>query len=233
MSLVFDRPELFDKLTGLLEKQSKITNTLVQDKIIPFKTSHFPLTLNENYSKYTKFSLEIGSGWGEFTLANALKSPDIFTIALEKKKTRVLRSAKNQSKKDIENIRWMIIDIDWYFEGVFLAKQFDTIIINFPDPWPKVRHHKHRFIKPDMVKELARITKPGGILEYATDYWPYMESGLTLLESSEYWENIFFPLSVRPLIPGRPVSFFQRIKKEEGENVYFASLKRTDKEIEP
>jgi len=231
MSLVFDRPELFDKLTGILERKSNITNALIKEKIIPFKTSDFPLVLNENYPQFKKFAIEIGSGWGEFTLANAQDHPDVLTIALEKKKHRITRSAKHQIKREIENVRWMIIDIGWYFEGVFLEKQFDKITINFPDPWPKAKHHKHRFIKPDMVTELSRIAKPGGILEYGTDYWPYMESGLTLLEDSGYWENLFSPRTVRPYIPERPISFFQELKKEEGENVYFACLKRSFKEV--
>ncbi|MES0491162.1 MAG: hypothetical protein ABUK01_14285 [Leptospirales bacterium] len=229
MSLVFDRPQLFDKLTGILEKQSEISNDLFKNKIIPFDTSKFPLALNEYYNNYKEFSLEIGSGWGEFTLANAQKNSEVLTIALEKKKPRILRSVKNQIKKEIENVRWMIIDISWYFEGIFSAEQFDSIIINFPDPWPKAKHHKHRFLKPDMVAELSKISKPGALLQYGTDYWPYMESGLTLLENSGYWENTFSPLTVRRSIPDRPVSFFQRIKKEEGENVYFACLKRSNK----
>ena len=46
----------------------------------------------------------------------------------------------------------------------------------FPDPWPKTRHHKRRFLQMEMLDQLARVLKPGAELRFATDdksYLPY------------------------------------------------------------
>ena len=50
----------------------------------------------------------------------------------------------------------------------------------FPDPWPKTRHHKRRFLQMEMLDELARVLKPGAELRFATDdksYLPMRWSG--------------------------------------------------------
>ena len=48
------------------------------------------------------------------------------------------------------------------------------VFILFPDPWPKARHHKRRFIQMAMLDELARIMKPGGEIRFATDDTGYL-----------------------------------------------------------
>jgi tRNA (guanine-N(7)-)-methyltransferase len=49
------------------------------------------------------------------------------------------------------------------------------IYILFPDPWPKLRHHKRRLIQPEVIAELARVLKPGGRLRFATDWADYAD----------------------------------------------------------
>ena len=58
--------------------------------------------------------------------------------------------------------------IDWLPAGA-LAR----IDLLYPDPWPKRRHWKRRFIQDDSLKRLARILKPGGELRFATDIADY------------------------------------------------------------
>jgi len=49
------------------------------------------------------------------------------------------------------------------------------VFILFPDPWPKTRHHKRRFLQMDMLDELARVMKPGADLRFASDDAGYVE----------------------------------------------------------
>src|ERR1043166_3331057 len=49
------------------------------------------------------------------------------------------------------------------------------VFILFPDPWPKTRHHKRRFIQMEMLGELARVMKPGAELRFASDDAGYVE----------------------------------------------------------
>jgi len=215
-----------EKLVNILIKKTPSKPVKGIEYIIPFSPQNFPLHLLNDYPDFSKFTLEIGSGWGEFTREYATLNPDEMIIALEKKKKRVVRSARNQKNEEIKNIRWMVCDIEWYFESIFQKDSFNKVIINFPDPWPKTRHTKHRFFTKPFLNELLRITKANAKIEFATDYWPYMESVCDLLETSGDWKNSSGAKVILTNIQKRPVSFFEKVKRMEGENIYFVNFSR-------
>jgi len=62
------------------------------------------------------------------------------------------------------------------------------VFILFPDPWPKTRHHKRRFIQMDMLDQLARVMKRGSELRFATDDAPYLEWALERLSAHPSFE---------------------------------------------
>jgi tRNA (guanine-N7-)-methyltransferase len=64
----------------------------------------------------------------------------------------------------------------------------DRVYILFPDPWPKARHHKRRLINPDVVAELARVLKPGGLVRFATDWADYVGWTLERFAASPAFE---------------------------------------------
>jgi len=214
------------KLTGILQIKNKSLSEKFGNYMVSFEPSLFPMNIHKLYPGYATYILELGSGWGEFALEYAKQNPDSMYIALDKKKYRIKKSVKEQFQKKISNIRWMICNLEWIFHNVFEKKSFDKIIINFPDPWPKTRHQKHRFVGPKMIEELLLILKPGGIVEFATDNWPYMEEGLAHFESSGKWENIHGKGIILSQIPDRPESFFENLKKSEKENIYIIQLKK-------
>ncbi len=62
------------------------------------------------------------------------------------------------------------------------------VFILFPDPWPKTRHHKRRFIQMEMLDRLARVTKPGAQLRFATDDKSYLPWALERLMANPAFE---------------------------------------------
>ena len=62
----------------------------------------------------------------------------------------------------------------------------DRMIILFPDPWPKARHHKRRLVQDDFVAEAVRLLKPGGRLRFATDWADYADWALRRLTASPH-----------------------------------------------
>ena len=60
----------------------------------------------------------------------------------------------------------------------------------FPDPWPKKRHHKRRIVQSGFIDLLARKIRAGGILHLATDWTPYAEHMLEVLEGHSSFENL-------------------------------------------
>ena len=70
------------------------------------------------------------------------------------------------------------------------AACFDRIQIFFPDPWPKVRHHKRRLIQRSFIALLAHKMKPDGQLLIATDCVNYAHSILNLLNAAPELRNM-------------------------------------------
>lgn len=194
-----------------------------------FDLQELPLNLEPLQSSFNEILLEIGSGWGEFTLENASLHPSSLIIAVEKKRHRIIESIKKQKSLGITNIRWLVLDVQWFFNEVFEKDTFDKIIINYPDPWPKKRHHKHRFVHEERIMDLQKLIKGNGILEFATDYYEYAREVMMLLESSQEWQNLNDPLTLLSEIPQRPVSYFQQLKLKEGFPSYFLQFQVVDK----
>ncbi len=211
-----------EKLAGILQKKH-----LGNDYNIPFDPGALPIAPDTHYPGYAKYILEIGSGWGEFTNDLATEHPDWFLVALEKKKKRVRYSIAEQTERGISNIRWVIINVDWFFKELFTPESFDTIIINFPDPWPKKRHHKHRFMGESFIQILYGLLKNNGELEFATDHREYMDNVLDIFDGMpQEWENIHGKKVVKSRIENRPVSYFENEQKNKGLDVYFLQVKK-------
>ena len=128
--------------------------------------------------------LEIGFGGAEHLIAQAQLNPrsgfigsDAFVNAIGKALTAV-------EDNDLDNVRLHFGDaselVDWLPAGS-LAR----IDLLYPDPWPKRRHWKRRFIQDDSLKRLARILKSGGELRFATDIADYAAYALARIMRSD------------------------------------------------
>ena len=74
-------------------------------------------------------------------------------------------------------------------EQVIASESLDRIQIYFPDPWHKKRHHKRRLIQPEFVSLLSDRLRPGGKLHLATDWQPYAEHMLEVLDANAELTN--------------------------------------------
>ncbi|MFO1526868.1 MAG: methyltransferase domain-containing protein [Turneriella sp.] len=188
-----------------------------QTSVAAFK----PYDIRHDFPGYKKYALEIGCGWGEFTRATAAAEPQTFFVAIEKKLARVIASGREQQTSGIGNIRYLVLDVTWFFDGIFAAQSFDSITINFPDPWPKARHHKHRFVSDALAAELRRIAAPGATLTFATDDYVYTREAMQVFESSAAWKNRNGSFMALDHIDGRAVSYFEQVHRAEGAPIYF------------
>ena len=66
---------------------------------------------------------------------------------------------------------------------------FDRIMLLFPDPWPKKRHHKRRILQPEFAALVSSKLREGGVFHAATDWEPYAEHMLEVLEAEPTLEN--------------------------------------------
>lgn len=112
--------------------------------------------------------LEVGFGGGEHLLEQARANPRVGLIGAEPYEAGVAKLLSKMEDRDSSNIRIHegdARDIVDALPGASLGRVF----ILFPDPWPKTRHHKRRFVQMEMLDALARVMKPGAELRIASD----------------------------------------------------------------
>jgi len=121
--------------------------------------------------------LEVGTGGGEHIADRALAHPEFGLIGCEPYINGVAMLLGRIERMGIGNIRIHPGDardlIDLLPDGAL-----GRVYVLYPDPWPKSRHHKRRFICPENLTALARVMAPGSELRLATDIAEYVEHSL-------------------------------------------------------
>jgi tRNA (guanine-N7-)-methyltransferase len=130
--------------------------------------------------------LEIGFGGGEWMIVQARQQPRMGFIGVE---PFVNGMAKALAAIESENLRNIALHFDDAVNliGWLPEKSLARIDLLHPDPWPKRRHWKRRFVQDEMVARLGRILRPGGEFRFVTDIADYATWTLQrLLRSSEF-----------------------------------------------
>ena len=122
--------------------------------------------------------LEIGFGGGEHLLARAAENRHVGFIGCEPFVNGVAKLLAGVEVAGLDNIRVAMDDATALIEAASDAA-FSRIYLLYPDPWPKRRQHKRRFVSDSNVAALARVLRPGGEVRFATDIDDY--AGWTLL----------------------------------------------------
>ncbi|MCX8255119.1 tRNA (guanine-N(7)-)-methyltransferase [Beijerinckiaceae bacterium RH AL1] len=112
--------------------------------------------------------LEVGFGAGEHLLATAAANPDIGMIGCEPFLNGVARALADLAGADLENIRLHCGDAAEIIDRLPDAS-LGRVFVFYPDPWPKRRQRKRRFLSDEMLTKLARVMRPGAELRFATD----------------------------------------------------------------
>ena len=113
--------------------------------------------------------LEIGFGAGEHLIAQAVAHPNHGIIGCEPFINGVARLVVGCHDAEVANVRVFVDDARLLVEALPTAC-LSRVFFLFPDPWPKRRHHKRRFISAAAVAELARVLDDGGTLRVVTDH---------------------------------------------------------------
>ena len=182
-------------------------------------------TLKETYAdvfpRLTGGLLEIGCGHGHWLTAYAEAYPEEFCVGLDLLSQRILKSQKKADKRNLTNIRFLKAEaLEWLEilpEDIGLSK----VMVLFPDPWPKKRHHKRRLIQPEFLALLATRMAPGGKLFFRTDHDPYFEWTMEHLAVHPDWD-----LDQSPEWPMERSTYFQELMTSY--QTLSATVRKTD-----
>ena len=150
--------------------------------------------------------LEIGCGMGESTLAMAGVDRGTGVVAVDVHTPGIGVVLAGAERESLDNVRVCVGDavelMDELGPGTLAG-----IRAYFPDPWPKVRHHKRRLVQPVFVRRAAQLLAPGGTLHLATDISHYADQMLAVC-AAEPLLDVGPGLMPRP--QWRPVTGYER-----------------------
>ncbi|SDN52317.1 tRNA (guanine-N7-)-methyltransferase [Lutimaribacter pacificus] len=121
--------------------------------------------------------LEIGFGGGEHMVHQAQLNPQVGIIGCEPYINGVAMLLGKIRKAGAGNLRVHPGDVRDMFD-VLPEASIDRAFLLYPDPWPKKRHHRRRFVTPEHLEPLARAMRPGAIFRVATDIPDYVRQTL-------------------------------------------------------
>ena len=151
---------------------------------------------------------EVGFGAGHALTSFAAGHPHWTCIGLEVYRPGIGSLILRCDEQGIDNVRIVEGDAREVLE-TWPAQRLRYLAIWFPDPWPKARHRKRRLIEPDFVRQAARVLAPDGQLALATDWEPYAQQMLQVLDAEPALRNEAGSGRFSARSPARPPTRFE------------------------
>ena len=133
------------------------------------------------------FIWELGCGHGHFLTALAQARPGNFCVGVDIESSRIARALRKRDRAQLENLFFLRADARLFLECLPDGAAFSDLFILFPDPWPKLRHHKHRIIQPEFLSRAAAMATETARLCFRTDSAPYFEQALRTVRAHRGW----------------------------------------------
>jgi tRNA (guanine-N7-)-methyltransferase len=132
-----------------------------------------PLDTRAWFGRAAPLVLEVGCGSGSSTLAMAKQEPGVDVIAVEVYRRGLAQLLCAVDRDRVANIRMIRGNGIEVLQRLIAPGSLIGVRVFFPDPWPKARHHKRRFLQPTTLGMIADRLLPGGVLHAATDHPGY------------------------------------------------------------
>jgi len=143
------------------------------------------LSLDVLFGRHAPRSLEIGFGNGEHLAALAAAHPERDYFGIEVHRPGVGHLLMLAQTRDLRNLRVSDHDAVEVLRDQVPPASLDEVLVLFPDPWHKKRHHKRRLIQPPFVELIASRLATGGLFKLATDWEPYAVQMLEVLSAAK------------------------------------------------
>ena len=173
-------------------------------------------------------TFEIGFGMGQATLEMAAAAPGEDFIGVEVHRPGVGALLNGMLTQNLSNIRVYSWDAIEVLRDCVADASLDRLLLFFPDPWHKARHHKRRIVQPAWAQLVRQKLKVGGVLHMATDWEAYAEHMLEVMNAEPGYRNLAEDGRYVPRPAERPVTKFERRGERLGHGVWDLKFRRID-----
>ena len=137
--------------------------------------------------------VDLGCGDGTFLLGLAERFPERRFLGVERLLGRVRKVARKAAHRSLANVQVLRLESAYTIGWLLPDQSVDRLHLLFPDPWPKKRHHKNRFVQTDTVRNIHRILKPDGEFLFKTDHPDYFEWAVEVISKTGLLTQLPWP----------------------------------------
>ena len=172
------------------------------------------------FGRDAMLNLEIGFGMGRSLAEMAEAAPEQDFIGVEVHQPGVGALLKEIEERGLENVRIYSIDANDVIDLCLPDACLDRVMVFFPDPWHKKRHHKRRLIQPEFIQRIRHKLRVGGVLHLATDWENYSEHMMDVMNDADGFTNLAGAGQFSPRPSWRPETKFERRGEKLGHGVW-------------
>lgn len=186
--------------------------TDAMDRLLPkfgLNYSDQPIDLEAKFGRIAPTVLEIGFGNGDVFTHIAQQQAELNVIGVEVHTAGVGHALLAIEQKQLTHTRVIQHDALEVLHNMLPAESIEKVLLLFPDPWHKKRHHKRRILQKDFLDGVFQVLKPGGVLHCATDWAEYGEWMIEHLEADPRFENTVGPSMASERPEWRPMTRFE------------------------
>ena len=179
---------LQDRLKSFVLRRGRLTSN--QSRALSEHWDKYILDNNEKLSNiWTQEPsiLDIGFGSGETTVYLAKTKPKMLILGAEVYLSGIGSLLSKANEESLNNIKILNSDIVPFLENKVSDNCFDLILMFYPDPWPKRRHHKRRLLQKDFIDLINKKLKQNGTFYFKTDWIHYFNETKKLLINNPNW----------------------------------------------
>lgn len=178
------------------------------------------------FGRTAPVTLEIGFGNGESLIALAAAHPERGYVGLEVHPPGVGHLLLCCESERVTNVRVLCEDAVEALQRRVPEASLEEVLLYFPDPWPKKRHHKRRIVQPAFVDLVARKLQRGGVLRMATDWQAYAEHMLATASACAALHNESATGDYVERPASRPLTRFERRGQRLGHGVWDLAFRK-------
>lgn len=180
------------------------------------------------FERQAPCTLEIGFGMGHSLVEMAAAAPEQDFIGIEVHRPGVGSLLSGLLSQNLSNVRVYQEDAIEVLKQCIPDASLDRLLLFFPDPWHKARHHKRRIVQPEFAQLVRSKLKVGGVFHMATDWEPYAEYMLEVMQVAPGYQNLSSSGNWVERPAERPVTKFERRGHKLGHGVWDLKFQRTE-----
>jgi len=165
------------------------------------------LSLAQLFPKPQPLEVELGCGDASFLVEYARRHPERNFIGVERLLGRLRKLDRKGRRAGLTNLRGVRIESSYFLQHLLPPRSALALHVYFPDPWPKTKHHKHRFIN-ERFPEIARAAlTPGGVVYLRTDDGDYFNQMTEVFRANAEFQKMETPIELAELLTDFELEF--------------------------